>query len=111
LVDRLKTPPPLPPVAPARVANRSAYVDAAVRAEVAAVQSARVNRNAALFGAASALGQLVAGGQLTEREHAEALMSAASRHIAVGAYSARQAQQTIASGLRNGARRPRKVAA
>jgi hypothetical protein len=83
----------------------------AVRAEVKVVQSAWVNRNAALFGAACALGQLVAGGQLSERDHADALMSAASGHIAVGAYSAQQAAQTIASGLRNGARRPRTVAA
>lgn len=111
LVDRLKAPPPRPPAAPVVVRDRSAFVNAAVRAETKAVRSARVNRNAALFGAASALGQLVAGGQLTEREHADELMSAASGHIAVGAYSARQAEQTIASGLRHGARRPRTVAA
>jgi len=111
LVDRLKAPPPLPPAAPVRVRNRSAFVDAAVRAEVDAVESAQANRNAALFGAACALGQLVAGRQLTEREHRDALMSAASGHIAAGAYSARQAEQTIASGLRHGARRPRAVAA
>jgi hypothetical protein len=111
LVDRLKAPPALPPPAPVAVRNRSAFVTAAIRAETAAVRAARVNRNAALWGAACALGQLVGGGQLTEQEHADALMDAASRHIGVGAYSARQAAQTIASGLRKGMQRPRTVAA
>lgn len=111
LADRLTAPPPLPPTGPVQVRNRSAFVNAAVRNEVRAVESATVNRNAALFGAACALGELVAGGQLSEQEHRDALTAAASGHIAAGAYSARQAAQTIASGLRHGARRPRTVAA
>jgi hypothetical protein len=111
LVDRLKAPPVTLPAVPVRVRNRSAFVDAAVRDTVAQVKATKANRNAALWGAASSLGQLVAGGQLTEQEHAEALMDAASRHISVGAYSTRQAEQTIASGLRHGMNRPRTVAA
>jgi hypothetical protein len=111
LVERLAAPPPAPPAEPVSVRHRSAYVDAAVRDSVTKVRATRVNRNAALYGAAVSLGQLVAGGQLSEREHAEALMAAADGHINAGAYSARQAAQTIASGLRAGMRNPRQVAA
>jgi hypothetical protein len=111
LTDRLTAPPAPPPAAPVRIRNWSAFVDAAVRDTVAQVKATKVNRNAALWGAACSLGQLVGGGQLTEREHAEALMDAASRHIGIGAYTSRQAAQTIASGLRKGMQRPRTVAA
>jgi hypothetical protein len=111
LCDRLKAPAAPPPAAPVRVHNRSAFVDAAVRDTVARVKAVKSNRNAALWGAAVSLGQLVAGGQLSEREHADALMDAASRHISVGAYSARQAEATIASGLRKGMLHSRTVAA
>jgi hypothetical protein len=111
LADRLAAPPSPPPPTPVRVRHRSAFVDAAVRDTVARVKAAKSDRNAALYGGAVSLGQLVAGGQLSEREHAEALMDAASRHISVGAYSARQAASSIASGLRKGMQRPRQVAA
>jgi hypothetical protein len=67
-------------------------------------------RNASLFAAATALGQLVAGGALSAQEHERVLLRAAGRHIAVGAYSESQARRTIASGLRHGATRPRQVA-
>jgi hypothetical protein len=66
-------------------------------------------RNQSLYVAAIALGQLVAGGALAEHDARAALMSAAGRHLAVGAYSHRQAEQTIASGLRAGAKRPRRI--
>jgi hypothetical protein len=111
LCDRLAAPPPPPPAGPVNVRHQSAYVDAAVRDSQARVRATKANRNAALYGAAVSLGQLVAGGQLSERQHAEALMAAADAHINAGAYSARQAAQTITSGLRAGMRNPRQVAA
>jgi hypothetical protein len=114
LVDALR-PAPLPPPperpVPVGKGRRSRYVDAAVRMECARVEGARKDqRNATLFAAANALGQLVAGGALTAEEHEHALLAAAARHIAVGAFNELQARRTIASGLRHGATRPREVA-
>jgi bifunctional DNA primase/polymerase-like protein len=114
LLDRLR-PAPLPPApehpVPVPSSRRSRYLDAALRAEAAKVQQAPDRqRNATLYAAALALGQLVAGGALPEDEVRAALLTAAGRHIAVGAYSERQAHQTIGSGLRAGANRPRQVA-
>lgn len=111
LCDRLAAPPPAPLAAPVQIRHRSAFVDAAVRDTIARIRATRTNRNAALYGGAVSLGQLVAGGQLSEREHRAALMDAASGHIAVDAYSARQAEQTIASGLRKGMQHGRQVVA
>jgi hypothetical protein len=114
LTERLTpAPPPPAPVVPIRSASgrRSRYLEAAIRAEAAKVHTAPGGqRNAALYAAAVALGQLVAGGALSEQEHEAMLMSAAGRHLACGAYSERQAHQTIASGLRAGANRPRRIA-
>ncbi|MGH3519117.1 MAG: bifunctional DNA primase/polymerase [Haloechinothrix sp.] len=115
LVGRL-TPAPLPraPVAPIRptTGRRSRYLEAAIRSELARVDdAARSQRNSSLYVAALALGQLVAGGELTEVEVRHLLLTAAGRHIACGAYSQRQATQTITSGLRAGAKRPRRLAA
>ena len=113
LADRL-TPTPLPtaPVTPIRPkASRPRYLEAAIRAECAKVHQAPKNqRNATLFAAAVALGQLVAGGALSAEEHETVLLTAAGRHIAEGAYSERQARKTIASGLRTGHNRPRRIA-
>lgn len=114
LTERL-TPAPLPtaPVVPIRPATgqRSRYLEAATRAEALKVADApRGQRNAALYAAAVALGQLVAGGALTAAEHERVLLSAAGRHLAVGAYTEHQARQTIASGLRAGSNRPRRIA-
>ncbi|WAL65605.1 bifunctional DNA primase/polymerase [Amycolatopsis cynarae] len=113
LVERLTpAPPPPAPVAPIRpTVGRSRYLDAAIRAEAAKVHNAtKSQRNATLYAAALALGQLVAGGALTEAEHEQVLLTAASRHISEGAYSQHQARQTIASGLRAGRNRPRRIA-
>ena len=115
LVERL-TPPPVPTVPSAPVAltgkgDRARYLAAAINGETAKVAAATANRNTALYLAALALGQLVAGGELTEAEVTTALLSAAARHVALGVYSQRQAHSTIASGLRAGANRPRQVAA
>jgi hypothetical protein len=114
LCDRLRAPASAPPTVPRQavgIRHRGRYADAAVKATQAKVRAARTNRNAALWGAAVSLGQLVEGGQLSERDHAEALMDAASGHIAVGAYSARQAAATITSGLRKGRENGRQVSA
>ncbi|MEU8631396.1 bifunctional DNA primase/polymerase [Amycolatopsis sp. NPDC048633] len=113
LVERL-TPAPLPaaPVLPIRPATgrRSRYLDVAVRAEAGKVADAKQNRNATLYAAAVALGQLVEGDALTEEEVRTALMTAAGRHIGTRHFTAREAETTITSGLRAGAKRPRKVA-
>lgn len=113
------TPTPLPaaPTAPVRLAartagRRSAYLAAAIRAEIHRVTTAPDGeRNHALYIAAVALGQLAAGGALTEADVRDVLTDAATGHITAGAYSARQADKTITSGLKAGAKRPRTVAA
>jgi hypothetical protein len=118
LADRL-TPAPLPPSQPASGAlaglgcgQRARYLAAAIHGETTKVTDAPPGqRNAALYTAALALGQLVAGGELTEDEVRRALLSAAGRHLALGAYSERQAERTITSGIRAGQNRPRRVAA
>ncbi|MEN3263294.1 bifunctional DNA primase/polymerase [Pseudonocardia sp.] len=113
LIERLRPPPP--PIVPAApvVSGRgraSRYLEAALAAETYRVHNAPTKqRNQSLYVAAIALGQLVAGGALAEHDARAALMSAAGRHLAVGAYSHRQAEQTIASGLRAGAKRPRRI--
>lgn len=115
LLNALRPAPlPPPPERPAPVASsrRGRYLQAAIDAETAKVTEApKGQRNAALYAAAVALGQLVAGGALTDQDVTGTLLQAAGRHIAVHAYSARQATATIASGLRAGANRPRQVAA
>jgi hypothetical protein len=117
LTDRL-TPPPAPPAPtePVRVAtgHRSAYLDRAVTAECDRVLSApNGSHNRALFAASANLGQLVAGGALAETEVYAALMAAEQRLAASCSqpHSEHQAHKTITSGLRAGAKRPRKVAA
>jgi hypothetical protein len=113
LCERL-TPPPLPkaPTTPVTRLHgrRRTFLDAAVRGEVERVASAQSDRNWALYHASVALGQLVAGGALTEHDVRTTLLAAAAGHIAAGAYSERQAHLTITSGLRAGAKRPRRVA-
>ncbi|WP_410662783.1 bifunctional DNA primase/polymerase [Amycolatopsis sp. lyj-84] len=113
LVDRL-TPPALPPapVVPIRpsTGRRDRYVTAAIRAEAGKVADAKTNRNATLYAAAIALGQLVAGGALVEDEARAALMTAAGRHIGIRAFTASEANTTITSGLAAGANRPRRIA-
>jgi hypothetical protein len=73
------------------------------------LEAPRGQRNQSLYLAAVALGQLVAGGALGEQGARAELRTAAAEHLAVGAYSALQAEKTISSGLRAGARRPRRL--
>lgn len=113
LAERLTaTPPPPAPVTPIRPATgrRSRYLDAAIRAEAAKVATTNRDRNATLYTSALALGQLVAGGAVTEDEVRAALMTAAGRHIGVRAFTEREAHNTITSGLRAGKNRPRRIA-
>jgi hypothetical protein len=113
LWQRLRpTPPPPPPAVPvvAGADRASRYVEAAIRGETRRVHDAPLGqRNHSLYLAAVALGQLVAGGALPEHRARTALHAAAAAHLAVGAYSAPQAEKTITSGLRAGARRPRRL--
>ncbi|MGD9530619.1 MAG: bifunctional DNA primase/polymerase [Dehalococcoidia bacterium] len=113
LLQRLRpAPPPIAPAAPVRTGTgrRGAYLDAAIEAETARVTGAPGGqRNQALYVASVALGQLVAGGALPEPDARTALRSASAGHVALGAYSPQQAEQTITSGLRAGTRRPRRL--
>jgi hypothetical protein len=116
LAERLRPTPPPPPPAPVRVPSadrRGRYLDAAVAAEVARVEGAAPgDRNQKLYEAAVALGQLVAGGCLTEQDVRDALLHAAAGYIAANpGLRWHKANGTITSGLRAGARRPRRVAA
>ncbi|MFI5703650.1 bifunctional DNA primase/polymerase [Streptomyces xanthochromogenes] len=116
LTERL-TPTPLPPqvrtAAPLiRGGRTDAYLMAAVAAELERVKRARPgtgtapgNRNASLYVASVALGQLVAGGELSATEVTRRLVEAA---VSVG-LAETEARATVASGLRAGARKPRVV--
>jgi hypothetical protein len=108
-------PPPLPNVPAAPVSRvhgrRGAFLEAALRGEVERVTSAQTERNWALYHAACALGQLVAGGALSEQDVRAALIHASAGHIASDPdHTERQAHLTITSGLRAGAKRPRRIA-
>lgn len=87
--------------------RRSAYVRAAVERTLDRLAAARSpGRNNALYIAACSLGQLAAGGALTEAEVYEALTPTA---LAIG-LTERETARTIRSGLLAGARNPRRVA-
>jgi hypothetical protein len=109
----LLRPAPLPPQRPVTVPltmhdRRGKFLNAALNGELARVTSSGEHQhNDALYVAAVALGQLVAGGELDAHMVNERLVEAA---LSVG-QGEREARRTIASGLRAGANRPRKVAA
>lgn len=106
---------PPPPPAEARAidpSRQSAYLTAALRAEAGRVRTAPAGqRNHALYLAAVALGQLVAGGAITQTQVRSVLEDAAAAHIIAGAYTEAEREATITSGLTAGAKRPRTVAA
>ncbi len=111
LTERLQ-PAPLPPQQPVAVPLASdrlnAYLRAAVNAQLTYLTSATEGgRNKALYRAAIALGQLVAGGALAESE-VTAWLSGAAAHVGL---TPAETARTINSGLRTGAKRPREVAA
>ncbi|WP_425322620.1 bifunctional DNA primase/polymerase [Actinoplanes ianthinogenes] len=104
---------PAEPINPRKVLGdfsafrRSAYVRAAVGKTLDRLAAARPGgRNFALYVAACSLGQLAAGGALTDAEVTEALTPTAH---AIG-LSERETARTIRSGLLAGARSPRRVA-
>lgn len=108
----LLRPAPLPPQRPVDVTlppgRAGGYLRAAVDGELARVlQSPPRARNTALYRAAIALGQLVAGGMLSEADVTAWLTAAATQ---VGQKPGETAR-SIASGLKAGALRPRSVAA
>lgn len=111
LAERL-TPPPPPPAQPVAVdlghGRRRAYLDAAIRRQVAHLATAtKGTRNRALYIAATALGQLAAGGAISDADVTAVLTPVATR---IGLHP-REITATIRSGLRAGARRPRSVTA
>ncbi|MGC0337901.1 bifunctional DNA primase/polymerase [Streptomyces sp. SLBN-8D4] len=109
----LLRPAPLPPQTPITVAlagrgRRTAFLRSAINGEIVRVtNSGPHEHNNSLYVAAVALGQLAAGGELSEADVTGWLLTAA---LQVG-QGEREARRTIASGLRAGARRPRTVAA
>ncbi|MET7709140.1 bifunctional DNA primase/polymerase [Micromonospora sp. NPDC005413] len=110
-VAGLLTPARRPAHRPAPVAlppdRRGAYLAAAIRRQVAHLTGVpEGQRNHALFASAVALGQLVAGGALTDADVTAVLEPAALSLGLPGGEVAR----TIASGLRIGARNPRTLA-
>ncbi|MEU8227096.1 bifunctional DNA primase/polymerase [Kribbella sp. NPDC048915] len=115
LTEALKpAPAPVQQAAPIQLGTgrRAGYLDSAIRAETNRVRTAdQGQRNHVLYTAAVALGQLVAGGSLAELDVRAVLTDAASAQVAAGAYTAWEADKTISSGLRAGAKRPRQVAA
>ncbi|HEY9476631.1 MAG TPA: bifunctional DNA primase/polymerase [Mycobacteriales bacterium] len=115
---RLLTPAPTPPARPVTVdlgiGRRAAYITAAINDETDRVANAGPGtHNHTLYLAAIALGQLVAGGALDEHTVRAALLDASRQRAATARCECteREANSTITSGLRAGARRPRQVAA
>lgn len=104
LLRLLRPPVTLPPLAPRRRDFGDAYVVAAFDQEVAAVANAvEGTRNHQLNESAFRLGTLVGAGKLDAQEVGHALLDAALR-CGLGQ---REAEATILSGLRAGARNPR----
>ncbi|MFJ9392145.1 bifunctional DNA primase/polymerase [Nocardioides sp. NPDC101246] len=88
------------------VHNASAYVDKVLAEEIAALQAApEGGRNTALWCAAANVGKLVRRGLITEHAALDALLTAAAGHIAAGAYSPHDAENSIRSGFHRAATR------
>ncbi|MEV6984993.1 bifunctional DNA primase/polymerase [Sphaerisporangium sp. NPDC051017] len=105
-------PPPRQKAEPVQLAltndRRGAFLRAAITGELDRIAAAPTGqRNMTLYLAATALGQLVAGSALDEHEVKELLGQGG---VDAG-LTASETRATIASGLKNGARRPRTIAA
>lgn len=116
LADALRPAPmPAPAVIPRLPDSRAGrWVSAALAAEVARVGDAPGGaHNAELYAAARILGELVAGDALPEQHVRDALRSAAAglANSSGCGCTPGAIERTITSGLRAGARRPRRVAA
>ncbi|GIJ65645.1 bifunctional DNA primase/polymerase [Virgisporangium ochraceum] len=115
LADRLRPSDPAssgrPVVVDIGTGRRAAYLQAAIDRQVEHLLAATGNRNDALYIAAQNLGQLVAGGDL-DAAHVTAVLTDAAEQLGLHRDPpAGQIAKTIASGLRAGARRPRRAAA
>ncbi|GIH27941.1 DNA primase [Acrocarpospora phusangensis] len=111
LSKQLLTPPPMSGK-PMRLnlpeGRRGKFLHAAITGELERLAAAPVGqRNHTLYLAATALGQLVAGGALTESEVTNLLGQGGAN----AGLTPSETRLTIKSGLRNGARRPRTIAA
>lgn len=111
LIEALTPPPPAQPAALALPTGRaSAYLAAIVHGEAEAVaQAAPGQRHTTLLRAAGRLGQLVGSGELDEHTASTALRQSAYHHIGHDAFTAREADRTIADGLAWGQQRPRQI--
>lgn len=111
LVDKLTPLPPRQPVTLILPTGRaSAYVAAIVERETHQVRCAQPGtRHHSLLRAASALGRLVAGGEITETDARAALTTAAAHHLGIEGFTPAEADKTITDGLNYGARRPRRI--
>jgi hypothetical protein len=109
LAEPLYPEPPRPAVPVVLSADRAGrYVQAAIDRTLSKLaETSEGGRNDALWMAAQSLGQLAAGGALTDQQVADALEPAA-RSLGL---TARETARTIRSGLTAGARNPRSVAA
>ncbi len=88
------------------------YAQRAISGELDRIRTApEGERNHRLFYASIALGQLTAAGLLDQHQAEQFLLDAAAGHVAAGAYSHYQAQQTITSGLSRGLDEPRQLPA
>ncbi|MEQ4209900.1 bifunctional DNA primase/polymerase [Actinopolymorpha sp. B9G3] len=111
LAERL-TPRPLPPQRPIHIQlapdRHGRYLTAAINRQLRHIATAgEGQRNNALYMSACLLGQLVAGGALDE----DTVRTALTRAALDAGLRPREVDRTIASGLTDGAKRPRSVAA
>ncbi|GIJ07303.1 bifunctional DNA primase/polymerase [Micromonospora andamanensis] len=113
-IATLTAPPTRPATPPTAVAlppdRRGRYIAAAIRRQVDHLTGAAEGaRNHALFTSAVALGQLAAGGALTDVDVYAVLEPAARSLPGRRPLTDREISRTIASGLRVGARQPRRL--
>ncbi|GAA5033760.1 bifunctional DNA primase/polymerase [Actinopolymorpha pittospori] len=109
---RRLSPAPLPPQRPVRIDlptdRHGRYLQAAIARQLHHIATATEGtRNTALYRSAVALGQLAAGGSIAEEEVRQLLTRAG---LDAG-LRPREVTRTVASGVRDGAKRPRHVAA
>ncbi|MEU0315916.1 bifunctional DNA primase/polymerase [Nocardioides sp. NPDC006273] len=89
------------------VHSTSAYVEAVIAAETAALNAAPDGgRNLALWVMATNVGKLINRGLITEHAALDRVLAAAAGHIAADAYDTYQAEATIRSGFHRAATKP-----
>jgi hypothetical protein len=113
LVHRLSVHPPTAVSAPRRIAvdKLSAYLQAALDREAEHIRTAKPGtHNRAQYTAAAAIGGLVGGGYLDHATAHQLLIQSALGHITGTCHcTERGVSAAIESGLRYGARRPRRI--